>query len=311
MKFPEAYLSSVSGPARQFLESLPAFEDRPPMPANLDAETWRAYQTMIEDRMAPVCEQTRNAHSVEISVTSAGPLNALLITPSSAPHDKAPVIYVHGGAYTGFSAHSSLAATIPFAVSLKRPLIAIDYPLAPHVQCPETVALSAAAIKAILQCHPQAGLIGESAGGGLALAAINHLMATGPHPGFLVLVSPWTDLAPRGESRETLAAHDPILRYDPALRISAEAYAGDELNRPDASPIFADYSANYPRSLILCGSREILLSDSLRLFEKLTTAGAQTMLSVREGMFHSYPVIAPTLPESAEARTRIKSFIDA
>lgn len=300
------YLQSISAEARAFLEQLPAHEDRPLPPQDDDASAWRDFQEMIETRMQPFCDAASEKYDAKISKTAAGPLEALFVSPHSVPDGNTPAIYIHGGGYTGFSAYSSLSATIPLSAELDAPLISVDYPLAPHSTVNETVLVTTNAIASLLEQYPQAPIIGESAGGGLALSAINRLLLRDVRPQCLALISPWTDLGNRGESRETMAAFDPILQYEPGLRRCAELYAGATLDSPDASPVFADYSADFPSTLILCGSREILLSDSLRLHRKLVASGADAVLGVYDGMFHSFPVIAPEIPESSEARKRIR-----
>ncbi|MEZ5897756.1 MAG: alpha/beta hydrolase [Parvularculaceae bacterium] len=300
----------ISDAARDFLQSLPPFAERPLPPLDGSRAAWRAFQDMIEERTLPACEAARTAYDATIREFAAGGLRALFITPAGANRDAQPALYLHGGGYTTYSARSSLSASIAVAAALERPLVSIDYPLAPASTCHETVSETAAALAALLKLYPGACLIGESAGGGLALSGVNRLRMRGVAPHRLVLISPWTDLGENGESRRTMAALDPILQYEPGLRASAQAYAPGAMNDPDASPIFADYDKAFPPSLILCGSQEILLSDSVRLHEKLNAAGAETDLKISEGMFHSYPILAPDLPESRLALRLVRSFVN-
>jgi epsilon-lactone hydrolase len=303
--------NSISKQAQAFLDALPPFEDRPQLPLNGSADEWRAVQDMVEERMRPACEKARQYHNARITEIGAGPLRALVIAPETVNQTATPAIYLHGGGYTCYSARSSLFASIPLAAAIGRPLVSLDYPLAPFSACHLTVRLTAAAMKDVLQRFSGASLIGESAGGGLALSAVNDLGGQDFQPRSLILISPWTDLANRGESRTAMAEHDPILQYEPGLRVCAQAYAGNRLDSPNASPLFADYDHAYPPCLILCGSCEILLSDSRRLHEKLKTANAESALEVYKGMFHSFPILAPDLPESEYAMRSMKAFLDS
>lgn len=301
---------SLSTEALKFLQSLPPFEERPRPPLDGSRKAWRAFQNMVEDRTRPACEKSRRHHNVTIAELDAGPLQTLLIAPEGMKQEVTPALYLHGGGYTCFSARSSLFSAIPLAAALKRPLISIDYPLAPQSDYRNTVRMAAAAITDLLLRYRGASLIGDSAGGGLALSAVNRLAREGPHPQCLILISPWTDLGNRAESRRTMASVDPILQYEPDLRVCAEAYAHNAFDNPDASPLLAEYGAPYPPTFIVCGSREILLSDSLRLHKKLAAAKIKSMLEVCNGMFHSFPVLAPELPESQQAVRSVKVFLD-
>ncbi len=281
--------------------------ERPPPPSADDLPAWRALQQDIEERAKPACEvAVAHAQARLIERRVAG-MPAIEIVPPNA-REIAPAIFLHGGAYTGFSARSSLFASAPIARQLARRVIALDYPLAPHAEFRTIVPETGAAIAAICATNDGAALIGDSAGGGLALAATRHALAAGACPRVLALISPWTDLTNTGVSHRTHAARDLLLAYEPGLRVSAAAYAGDELSHPDASPLFADYDETFPPALIICGSEEILLSDSTRMRDALDHCGAE--LSVFDGLFHSFAAIAPQAPESQAAIARIRAFIE-
>lgn len=301
---------SVSDEIRRFLEALPPHEARPRPPAADDLAGWARLQALIEERMRPVCEAALARYGATLTGISYGPLDGLLVVPASIPAGRAPVIYLHGGAYTGYSARSSLAASVPLAADLGRPLIAIDYPLAPGSRFTNTVPLVTEAVQHGIRAFPGAALIGESAGGGLALAVSSRLARQGNPPPALCVISPWCDLGARGDSRVTLAAHDPVLSYASGLSPSAQAYAQDDIDHPDASPVFADYSGAFPPTLVLCGSREILMSDSLRLYARMRRQGGTAWLSVYEGMIHSFPVLVPDAPESSAARSEIRDYLN-
>jgi acetyl esterase/lipase len=280
--------------------------ERAPPPAPDDIAGWRAVQADIEERARMPCEIALKQTGAEVHERIYASMKGLIITPPNAG-DAAPAIFLHGGAYTTFSAHSSLFASAPMALALERPLISLDYPLAPHARFHTIVPATAAAIAAICAETPIA-VIGDSAGGGLALAATQHALQTHrAAPARLVLISPWADLSANVDTHRTHAHRDPILAYEPGLRVAAEAYAGAELAHPDASPINADFDPRFPPALILCGSEEILLSDALRLHQRLKSAGAE--LALHEGLFHSFVTLAPHAPESQAARALIRRFI--
>jgi acetyl esterase/lipase len=101
-------------------------------------------------------------------------------------------------------------------------------------------------------------LVGDSAGGGLALAvALTLRDRGGPQPSHLLLVSPWVDLTtstprPRGDRDRPVAVH----RQDARVRRVVGRLA-DEVGRPEVSP----GSATWPgcrRRLMFFGTRDSL-----------------------------------------------------
>lgn len=301
----------LSPEAQAFLHAIERQADRPTTPQPDDMAAWATLQAEIERRTQPACAKTCIDAGVRLRSRQYGRLDTIIVTAPETRSDVAPLIYLHGGAYTGFSARSSLFSSVPIACQLGRPLFSIDYPLAPHETYKTIVPAAAAAIAEICDEVGTAIVIGDSAGGGLALSATLDLVtAKRPSPAMSVLISPWTDLSDRGESRATKAAQDPILRYDPDLRNASRAYAPGAVDHPGASPARAVYPDAFPPTLFLCGTQDILLSDSIDLHNKLRICGLETELVLFEGLFHSFPVIAPDLPESQKARAVIQEFVD-
>jgi acetyl esterase/lipase len=219
-------------------------------------------------------------------------------------------VFLHGGGYTTFSARSSLFASVPLSAELRRTIIALDYPLAPDSRYDCTVPATERALASVLDEYPDAFLAGDSAGGGLALAACNRLLGDSQRQfSGLVLISPWTDLGDRGDSRLTQREHDPLLHYDPTLAACALAYAPGADTDPEASPVFAHYDSRFPPTLIVSGTRDILLSDSIRLYRRLHEAGVRVALDLHDGLYHSFPIVTPETPEAHRARVTINAFI--
>ena len=304
------WLESLSPELREGLVAAMRRE-RVPLPAANDSGSWAALQQLVETRSEPVCAQALQHHAPRVTERDFGGMDALLIEPRDCPANRAPLIFLHGGGYTTFSARSSLFSTIPLAQGVQRTMISLDYPLAPQTTFETTVPATAHAVAAVLEAFPGAALAGDSAGGGLAVAVCNQL---GPEQicnlSALVLISPWADLGNRGESRSAQRELDPLLEYDNMLAPCAAAYAPRGIDHPVASPLLATLNAATPPTFIVVGGREILLSDSLRLHQRLEKAGVQSSIEVRQGLPHSFPVVFPNTPESASARALIKNHLD-
>ena len=267
---------------------------------------------MQEAAVAPANDRALTRYSPALDAVQPAGLPALVVRPTTLSSVRARIVYLHGGAYTTFSARSTLFATVPLAHDLGLELWSLDYPRAPRTRYDQTVPWVTEALLAACADGVPVLLVGDSAGGGLAVAATRRLQQRGvPGPTAVCLWSPWTDLGAPAAGRAMLAAVDPVLRSEPDLARAALAYApATRLRDPDVSPAYGDFSGGFPPTLIQCGTREILLPDAVLLHHALVAAGGHVRLEVRPGMVHSYPAVLPELPESGRARRRMRRFFD-
>lgn len=227
--------------------------------------------------------------------------------PSAGPE---VILYLHGGAYTlgSVSTHRHWIARLVKAAGVRG--LAINYRLAPEHPFPAALEDSLGFYRWLLEEGVEPGrilLAGDSAGGGLALAALLRLRdGDMPLPAGAICLSPWTDLALTGASLDTKAEADPILNRE-MLRANAAHYIGDQpATAPLVSPLYADLTG-LPPLLIQVGSDEVLLNDSTRLAERAQAVGVDVRLEIWEEMFHVFPMF-PFLPESRRALESILRF---
>ena len=153
--------------------------------------------------------------------------------------------------------------------------------------------------------------MGDSAGGGLALATLHKLRDDGdPLPAAAVAVSPWTDLALTGASLQANAAADPMLHAALLPALANDYLAGADPMHPYASPLYGDAS-RLPPILIQVGSDEILHDDAVRMADKLRAAGRDIEIEVWPRMPHAWHLFARLLPEGRHAIAKIGSFLQA
>ncbi|UCD63974.1 MAG: alpha/beta hydrolase [Candidatus Zixiibacteriota bacterium] len=247
----------------------------------------------------------------EVQIVGIGNMSAEWISVGDTLEDCA-VLYLHGGAYNigSLNTHRDIAARVSRASKVKTLLI--DYRLAPEHAHPAAVEDVAVAYRWLLKngFSPHNIVVaGDSAGGGLAIAALVSLRDAGDQlPAAAVCLSPWTDLAGTGESITSLAHRDPFLAPE-WLQFMANSYAADNDPRsPLISPIFADLPG-LPPILIQVGSDEILLSDSTRLADRAREAGVDVRLEVWEGMWHVWHFFAGQMPEAKRAINDVGTFI--
>ena len=114
-----------------------------------------------------------------------------------------------------------------------------------------------------------------------------------------------------GDSHGTIDGHDPLLAAT-NLHAVAKAYAGDaDLTNPLISPVYAKYDKYFPCTIIQTGTRDLFLSDCVRLYRSMKASGVDVELSVWEGMWHAFQVIPDTsLPESKPAFNELARFFD-
>lgn len=263
-------------------------------------------------RSASTAKLMRIPKDVTITDVDANGIHSIWISPSNTISDKV-VLHFHGGGYVTGSASAHLMMCIPMAQTLKAKMLLPDYRLAPEHPFPAAVDDAVKAYRWLLaQGHSPKDIIlsGDSAGGGLSLAAVLALREAGdPLPAAVVCMSPWTDLTFSGTSHTTKAKADCVLFTD-VLQEWAACYAGKETpENPLISPIYADFH-KFPPLLIQVGSDEVLLDDAILLAKKAKADGVNVTLKVWDDLWHVWPALGDLLPESKKAFEEIGDFIN-
>lgn len=299
----------ISPEAAAAIAALEARTDRPAIPAADDLAGWDDLFERQEQAAAAANARTLERYRPALRTEKIAGLDVEVVTPANVASTSVRIVYLHGGGYTTFSARSSLFASVPLADELGLELWSIDYPRAPRSKFDRTVPAVADALQQIIQASGPVLLVGDSAGGGLAVAATLRLRERGLQPAALALWSPWCDVTDGDASHRWLAAADPVLTYRDNLERGALAYAPLQRHRdPEVSPVYGAFDAGFPPVLIQCGTREILLSGCVRLYQRLEAAGATAVLDLYDGMYHSFPAITPDVPEASVARRKVAAF---
>ena len=282
-------------------------------PAADDLEGWRKAHADGEKGKVEAGVKVAAAAGVSITATSMGGVPVLDLRPSGWQDNGKVLVYTHGGAYTMFSARSTLMSSGPMSRATGLRVISVNYTTAPFAKWKEIQEQVISVFKALLADGYEMkdiALYGDSAGGGLAISTALNLRDLGMGmPAAVVLWSPWADLNNAGDTAHTLEAADPVLAYSPSLENSALAYADElDLTDPRVSPMYADFSKGFPPSLITEGTKCIFLSTSVRLYQVLEAAGQETKLDVYEGMWHVFQQLP--IPESEVAIRKSAAFIN-
>ena len=154
------------------------------------------------------------------------------------------LLWFHGGAYCLGSSATHAAMVTALAERADAGAVVPDYRLAPEHPFPAAVEDARAAWDALVKEVPaeRIGLGGDSAGGGLAFALLQELLAEGlAAPACVVAFSPWTDLTLAGRSLASQAWREVLLPPKRLEEIRNLYLAGADASDPRASPRHGRY----------------------------------------------------------------------
>jgi acetyl esterase/lipase len=242
-----------------------------------------------------------------------GGVGVLETKPPHYQDDGTVLIDVHGGGFVLDSARSSAGNDAMMAVTTGKRVLSVDYTVAPHGRWQLVTDQVVTVYKAVLaEGYPprSIGMFGGSAGGDIVPASILKMRDQGiPIPGAVVLMSPCVDLHLIGDTETTLADADPALSNKEDIVAGFKAYADPaDWSNPYVSPIFGDFTKGFPPVLIQAGTKEMLLSDSVRFYQAIKAAGGEAELDVYEGMAHGFQSYMAGTPEQKVAFAEVKRF---
>jgi len=249
---------------------------------------------------------------VECTNVNIDDISALWCKTSESRNDRI-IIFFHGGAYIAGSADISKYHSIYISRVSNAELLSVNYRLAPEHPYPAALDDAVKAYRWLVEkkeiLPKRIVIVGVSAGGGLTIATMLKLRELGIElPVAAVCISPWADLAFKGETFRSRAKLDPFTTPD-GLEFDANLYIGNKnAKNPFISPVYADLYG-LPPLYIMAGTAEILHDDSVRLAERASKAGLDVTLDIWEDMIHGFPVFANVAPESREAIEKIGEFI--
>jgi monoterpene epsilon-lactone hydrolase len=193
------------------------------------------------------------------------------------------------------------------AFQLQARVWAVDYRMPPAHPYPGALDDCLAAYRAALELFPPEKIIvsGASAGGNLAAALVLRARDEGlPLPGGAILRTPEVDLTESGDSFATNLGIDPVLGL--LMPVNLLYAAGHDLAHPYLSPLFADFTKGFPPTILTTGTRDLYLSNTVRLHRALRKAGIQAELHVLEAGAH---LGFPGAPEGQEIGHELRRFM--
>jgi len=219
------------------------------------------------------------------------------------------LVYLHGGAYIREISPGHWRAVVRIARTAGAHVVVPIYPLAPHGTARDTVRIAADIAADVIAEHGSDAVVtlGESAGGGLTLAAAQHLRDRHHvQPRRLVLVAPWLDLTLDDPRITPIEPLDAMLDRD-GLRLAGRMYAGElPLDTPEASPLHGELRGLAPITVFV-GTHDLLNPDAHALAQRAKDANLSVELIEQPGGQHVYPFL-PTLTGRRARRQLIEEI---
>jgi acetyl esterase/lipase len=254
----------------------------------------------------------RAAPDFRTTEVQIGGVKCFWVTSPKTVREDVVVVYLHGGAFIYGSGEEGAGVFLPVYEELGVRALSIDYRLAPKHPFPAAVNDTVSVYRGLLsQGYPpeKIALLGDSAGGDLALAAGHVLKEAGdPLPAAIAVTGIGVDYY------STVDAVIILKDWDAWQDLATDdiwipAYVGDnDLRNPLISPLYGDFTG-FPPMLIHSATREIDLSGGIRLAQKARRQGVDVTLDVWDGMWHVWHMMWPDIPESREACHDIAVFL--
>ncbi len=227
----------------------------------------------------------------------------MLQLPRAGSRERGAILHIHGGGYVSGNATALAPTYRRLAYELDCVIASVDYRLAPETRFPGAIEDCYAALAwlvgeaaALGVDRSRIGVMGESAGGGLAASLALLARDRGEHElAFQHLVYPMLDdrtcVAPAphpyaGEFVWTAGSN----------RFGWRSLLGVEPGGPDVSPYAAAARAadlsGLPPAFINTGALDLFIDEGIGYAQRLIRAGVPTELHVYPGAFHGFHFVA-------------------
>jgi acetyl esterase/lipase len=281
------------------------------VPASI--EEWKPLSAPSAGRGLPALRDRFKVRSEQLTVNG---VTAYMITPSEIPPENRNrlLVHVHGGCYVLSGGEAGTSEAIYMAAFGRFKVLSVDYRRPPKFPYPAALDDAMAVWKGALKMAAprNMGIFGTSAGGALTLSMVLRAKQDGlALPAAIAPGTPMSDLTGVGDSFHTNFMIDNVLvGSDGRCDAMAKLYAnGHDLKDPLLSPVYGDMHG-FPPTVLTTGTRDLLLSNTVRVHRKLREAGVEAELEVFEGQSHAQYMRDANAPETKEAFTEIARFFD-
>ena len=286
--------------------------DKPPT----TPEGWKELSDSGATATAPLIKPMAERLRVSVEATTIDGVRAYTITPTDMPaaNRNRVAVHVHGGCYVLNPREAAVPGGMMVSGFARMKVIAVDYRMPPEAYYPAALDDAMTVYRSVLKSTDakNVAVFGSSAGGALTLEMMLRAKRDGlPVAGAIAPGTPMSDTTKKGDSFQTNALVDNVLVSpdgfcDAATRFYAK---GQDLADPFLSPIYGDVHG-FPPTILTTGTRDLLLSNTVRMHRALRQAGVEATLQVFEGQSHAQFYRDDRLPEVQEAFGEIATFFD-
>lgn len=305
--------TSVSDAARASLERLVGPDGVPVnaryvMPPPEDRDAWARMKAAVDAQYGEAARRFAGSLRSTVETLTLGATIVHVATPAEGFRADRAYIELHGGALVFGGGEACAVGARKQADLHGVRCYGVDYRTPPEHPFPAALDDCLATYRHLLDRHAPADIVvgGRSAGGNLAVATLMRARDEGlPMPAALVLLSPELDLTESGDSFEVNRFVDVVLVG--SLMSNNRLYAGGaDLSHPYLSPLFGDV-AGFPPTFLQSGTRDLFLSNAVRMHRKLRAVGVPAELHVFEAMPHGG--FGGSTPEDEALASETQAFV--
>ncbi|WP_225725024.1 MULTISPECIES: alpha/beta hydrolase [unclassified Nocardia] len=263
---------------------------------------WRTQRLLLElsSRAQPVPSGTV-VHKLRLGGRPAERLTAGSRVPDAA------ILYLHGGGYAVGSPLTHRSMTARLARETDCAVYALDYRLAPEHPFPAALDDAEAAFAELVAIgYPpeRIAIAGDSAGGGLALATAQRLIAEHDQtPAALGLIAPWTD------PNEIPSGERDLVINKGWSRACAAAYLGENPSTAAGYAPLHGRLAGLPPTYVQVDVSELLHGQCVTFVAALRAAGVPVRFTESRGLWHVAQIQAALVTGAAAALSELAEFL--
>jgi len=302
--------TSISEEARKFLATPFPNAEQPEVD---DKAGWKKMVAAFDAMFEPMVDRMLASAPVTIDRKTVGHATVQVGTPNQMRHKDWAHLTIHGGGWVFLGGKYVIGEAANTAAAFGCTAFSLDYRMPPDNPFPAAVEDGLALYREILKSYDPSKIVisGASAGGNLTAAVTLKIRDSGlPMPGAIGMMTPAVDLTRAGDTIRTNDGVDTVLR--PFGKMAALYADGHDLTDPYLSPLFGDFTRGFPPTFLQSGTRDLLLSDTVRMHRKLLQAGIDAELHVWEAMPHGGfgGVFGAATPEDREMQAQFVSFVE-
>lgn len=301
--------TTVSTEAQAFLSR--GLGVMPPEIPHTNKDAYRAYIAQVEKAMTPIAAMRAKPFPAKITEHGLSHCTLYEVAPeamAAADADKA-ILHIHGGAFIVGGGLTAAYTAHPIAGRARLKSYSVDYRMPPDHPFPHGLDDCVEAYRWMLERYRPGNIVmeGSSAGANLVAATILKARDLGlPMPAACALHTAGVDMTHSGDTFATNEVIDVVLRKssDETMKLYMD---GHDPKNPYLSPVFGDFSKGFVPTILVSGTRDLLLSPTVMMHRALRRAGIEAELHVFEAMPHGG--LSGTSPEDAELQEEIARFL--